>query len=84
MSDWLDAIEARLAAATPGPWVLDWPGQCCATYCVVAVAGADETSVAHNVTSKPADADFIANAPADIARLMKALRDATLAEEEGE
>ena len=94
---WLDAIEARLAAATPGPW--RWRNssgdvhlfgkglQVVMGFARMGMQRAQpvfrdrkepaflENAGKENLYSFP-DAEFIANAPADIARLVKALRDA--------
>jgi hypothetical protein len=79
----LDEIRARLAAATPGPWKANDDGTIdgseyaevicrgqvdCMAYC------AGGTSVIEGDNLK-ADADLIANAPTDIARLLAALDD---------
>lgn len=73
MSDRLSEIEGRLAAATPGPWE--------------AVTDNDRRSKEHSVWSEGSsdyvaewvatrpDADLIANAPADLAALVKFARE---------
>lgn len=75
----LDAIEARLAAATPGPWFYDEydyintslideeTGQEYHQY-LAQTANDMDYSREHNVK---ADGEFIANAPTDIAALVK-------------
>lgn len=74
-SDQLAAIEARLRAATPGPWTNDmrevWTAN--GTHCICD-AYVDEIE-----SGECSDATFIANAPADIAALVdevKRLREA--------
>lgn len=65
-SDQLAAIEARLRAATPGPWTNDmrevWTAN--GTHCICD-AYVDEIE-----SGECSDATFIANAPADIAALI--------------
>lgn len=63
----LDVIEARLKAATPGPWV----APCGALGTDVRTLGG--ASVADDV-KRADDADFIAHAPTDIAALLAEVR----------
>ena len=80
---WLDAIEARLAAATPGPWHNN-PADWLEIWADRDAAGWDAFFIATlrtDLNPDPGiraahDASFIAHAPADIARLVNALRDA--------
>lgn len=71
-SDQLAAIEARLRAATPGPWTNDmrevWTAN--GTHCICD-AYVDEIE-----SGECSDATFIANAPADIAALIAVYKDA--------
>lgn len=56
-----DAIRRRLEAATPGPWGFsggEWGD-----------VGTGTETIAHDIQN-PADGDFIAHAPADIAALL--------------
>ena len=89
-SDWLDAIEARLDAATDGPWeyrTVDMPALPWIEHEIVRKT--DDRYHPMNVVKvregrtlqteccwwpTSSDAEFIANAPADIARLVKILR----------
>lgn len=68
--DQLAAIEARLRAATPGPWTNDmrevWTAN--GTHCICD-AYVDEIE-----SGECSDATFIANAPADIAALIAEVR----------
>lgn len=81
----LYAIRARLAAATPGPWVAGKGGTIdganyaevickgqvdCMSYCY----GGSSTIDGDNLK---ADTDFIANAPTDMARLLAAVETVT-------
>lgn len=75
----LDAIRDRLAAATPGPWRVPYPG-------CRAIEAYDDTVVVDTLNDgigagvcETADADFIAHAPEDVAILLAAL-DAALGE----
>lgn len=73
MADRFEEIRARLDDATPGPWEWDWstlgsdiaevaePSLSCGSYCLGGTARID---------IKAADAQFIANAPEDIAWLL--------------
>lgn len=68
----LGAIEARLAKATPGPWMQGYPnaGE------VIEVPG-DIYSAEKDLICTAEfqrDEELIANAPTDLARLVKALR----------
>ena len=70
----LDAIKARLAAATPGPWWSD-SGDPLSTNMAVAVIGgwqvqASRPFVGDRVTPAKDDADLIAHAPTDLAALV--------------
>lgn len=63
----LNAIRARLVAATPGPWTVDDS---------ISSLGYDIDEVPCGVRKafdRREDADFIAHAPADIAALLAAL-----------
>jgi len=72
---WLKEIEARLKAATPGPWVYDSYSRIFAEHGNVAKV----PTVAGDTATKQGaeDAEFIAHSPADVARLIEALRIAT-------
>ena len=63
MTDRLDEIQARLDAATPGPWVAMNSG-------VIAIVTASEHQLITR-GSLPPDADFIAHAPDDLAWLLE-------------
>ena len=74
MSDYLHQIEERIEQATDGPWVNDEVGE------VVAPAPFDlyrfditDTRIAR-VFESHRDAEFIANARADLPRLLAAIR----------
>jgi hypothetical protein len=73
MSARLDAIEARLEAATPGPWraSVDGPYQ-------MRVAETDTMNVYASVNveidMQTDDAELIAHAPSDLALLLKLVR----------
>lgn len=86
-SDWLDAIEARLRAATPGPWQLGWEEDS-SWVAFVSEHGDQQDDYWRTITANAAsdgrdraDAEFIAHAPEDIAALVAAVRerDAALA-----
>ena len=65
----LDDIEARLKAATPGPWTDD------AEECVVFTAGgAEEIADIYSGERSAENAALIANAPTDIEWLLKVAR----------
>jgi len=68
----LDAIKARLEAATPGPWKIIG-GNEYLTGIDAAVGSRDEGGIRLH------DAEFIANAPTDISRLLAAVEAATAA-----
>jgi len=70
-------IQARLAAATPGPWVVE-PSKYVSGRYVVAEGG---RQIRHATETSPVDADLIAHAPADLAALLAELdaKDAALA-----
>jgi hypothetical protein len=71
MTDRLSEIEGRLRAATPGPW---WTPSYIAPAEVFAGTGlADDTCVAEGMYKH--DAEFIANAPTDIAALLGAVKE---------
>lgn len=72
----LASIKARLAVATDGPWRVQGgvtaDGFVCADTCLV--DGGDGESVIwqgeNGIEATPGDADFIANAPSDLAALI--------------
>lgn len=68
--DWISEIEDRLAAATPGPWEIDNDGVNGKIASVGPVYGYDYDSL--EITAD--DADLIAHAPADLARLVAEVR----------
>lgn len=81
MNDRIDAIRARLNAATPGPWAI-WHDLDHQGFTTVGDADSYEEILAHGECeeSNPTahvyveeDADLIANAPADIAFLLAEL-----------
>lgn len=53
----LGAIRTALKLATPGPWGVAWPGQCCHGYCIEALGLHSLESVSRF------DLAIIANAP---------------------
>ena len=61
----LAAIRARLAAATPGPWLRYGDG----TYEVYVDADQDDLPSVTHGSDRPEDADLIAHAPTDLAAL---------------
>lgn len=76
LTDHLDAIQARVDGATPGPWHLDreLPGD---VPSLVAYAHNDGVTIATYVADmieEEADAEFIANAPTDIQDLLDLAR----------
>lgn len=76
----LEAIKARLAAATPGPWSDDWTGRgpldthwsCQPDYKeIIRMEGSDSWGGCnHSLRCDAADASLIAHAPADLAALV--------------
>lgn len=70
----LDAIQARLDAATPGPWA-NYGDLGHEVYAVNAHEDAEPGYVAESIPSK-CDAEFIAHALADVAYLLAELRKA--------
>jgi hypothetical protein len=71
----LDEIQARLDAATPGPWKLfgtlaQWESEEDLSF------GPDDAPEVGTVSEGLGDADFIANAPADMPYLLAELRKA--------
>jgi hypothetical protein len=71
----LDEIQARLDAATPGPWKLfgtlaQWESEEDLSF------GPDDAPEVGTVSEGLGDADFIANAPADVSYLLAELRKA--------
>lgn len=75
MSNALEGIKGRLAAATPGPW-----GCVADTYRSVPMlrigshgTGSDVAQVIMHAHPDSSDAVFIANAPTDMARLLAAV-----------
>lgn len=77
MTDRLAEIEARLSAATPGPW--EWvPSAVYAASHVLGGAGEQGFPVLRTAASGwaiPADAELIAHAPADLAALVAVVRE---------
>lgn len=72
----LEPIQGRLDAATPGPWHLDRdePGDVAS---VVAYASNDGVTIGTYVADtveEDGDAEFIAHAPTDTARLLAAVK----------
>ena len=86
MNNRIKGIEARLSAAVPGPWVkhdFGYPGQEEPSSIVVHAGKFDWQAISEGefIASIPAwdsqedaNAEFIANAPADIAYLLAELR----------
>lgn len=74
---WLDEIKKRMAAATPGPWMFNEDTRIhCGKENGHETLGEIVCEVPDDTYSRPAreyDAHFIANAPTDIDRLVKAL-----------
>lgn len=72
----LDAIRARLQTVTPGPWVIRQEGgditaiDSLDDQTVLAGAWNSATDNLHPLEVEPADAEFIAHAPTDVARLV--------------
>jgi len=67
LTDQLDAIQARVDAATRGPWEHNTYGACCEGVCIEGRGG----SVQHGMEDITwEDAHFIANAPTDIQDLL--------------
>lgn len=64
----LEAIRARLAAATPGPWTLPYHDGALAGPHGASLLGLDVDGMA--IVWARADAELIAHAPADIAALL--------------
>src|SRR5688572_23426026 len=90
-SGWLDDVEARAKAATPGPWarsVKTWDGEEIMT--VVAPAGQDDAEIVQEPTyfsaypsgafvtpsGEVANLEFVAAARADVPELVACLREA--------
>lgn len=74
-TDRLAEIEARLSAATPGPWIAEYSGE--QGNCVIP-SDAQSTREAVCVTRlyhQQADAELIAHAPADLAALVAVVRE---------
>jgi hypothetical protein len=79
MTDRLTGIEARLHAATPGPWVSEPVEQGMFADIESRVSGMRGYILLSHVDgeagqAKTADAEFIANAPTDITALLDAVR----------
>ncbi|KRE79963.1 hypothetical protein [Arthrobacter sp. Soil763] len=67
---YLDTIQARLDAATPGPW---WtPSMVTPAEVYSGTGSGDDLCVAEEM--KKPDADLIANAPTDLAKLLNAVK----------
>jgi hypothetical protein len=75
----LDAIEARAADATPGPWSARRDGAVWQPGDMVTMAGAVATVTDPTHPSAVRDAAFIAAARADVPALVSALREARAA-----
>jgi hypothetical protein len=73
MTDRLDEIEARLAAATPGPWYHD-PKTTDVTAPEAIVSSRHITYIHSHTVVDHANADLIANAPVDLAALVAVAR----------
>lgn len=78
MSDRLSEIEERLADATPGPWEVE------EKFSLTSIRMQDPTArlgfrlvaqVPRRIVGENADAELIANAPADLAALVKFARE---------
>lgn len=69
-------IEGRLAAATPGPWTGSLCGEEVYAHGDVEAVVADLCGTIGNDKQHEYNTEFIANAPTDIAALIKALKDA--------
>lgn len=75
MIDWLDKIEARMKAATPGPWFIESGGVKSNKptkkdeYAWVYLSNVDKS-----LGARPENASFIAHSREDIDKLTKALR----------
>jgi hypothetical protein len=65
--EWLDEIESRLKAATPGPWEIKISDGYLMGWCI-----ADDVPIARIGTAT--DVRFITQSPVDIAKLMAAVR----------
>jgi hypothetical protein len=62
----IEAIKARLAAATPGPWAFTSKGNTVKSYAVASICG----NVCSGISPKTGNALFISEGPADVADLM--------------
>ena len=80
-NDRLNAIRARLAAATPGPWRMEKPVGCCTVYTDPTDADSDAMQVCimygtpWDEWQDVANAALIAHAPADIAYLLTRIQE---------
>lgn len=75
MEERLQAIEARLTAASPGPWEIAQPQETGGWgLCIKAGMNFIARMPGRERQPKEANADFIANAPADIAYLLEEIR----------
>lgn len=70
-ADRIAAIRARLAAATSGKWLLDYPNAGYFTHLPGHIWSENKDLIANDVS--PVDADLIANAPCDLAWLLDEL-----------
>lgn len=72
------AVEARVSAATPGPWTLgydDGSGRWDADERSFCIVGAEELPVLHTeIAHRETDALLIAHAPTDLTRLLQIVR----------
>ena len=74
-TDRLDQIEARIEAATPGPWeVFEGTALNGNSTRGICQEGDDETAIFEDRYIGAADAEFIAHAPTDLAATSRALR----------
>ena len=72
MSEYLDAVQARIDAATEGPW--SWASHITADGDEWAVFDAEDHALASNHDGWSPDAEFIAQARTDLPRLLAAVR----------
>ena len=66
LSSWLSAVKARLAAATPGPWVVHGGGKRAVWYADIETVAEPIQPVCQRARLET-DAFFIAAAPSDLA-----------------
>jgi hypothetical protein len=71
VSDRLNAIRARLIAATPGPWINDVEWDEVDAVVIPGIKYLDPYRMGVARVGNPTNADLIANAPADIAWLLE-------------